>query len=420
LEESEVRDIYYLPIGFIFQTRSKPCMHQAKVSKHILPIIVFSQFCCTSLWFAGNGVMDELVNTLQLQESALAHLTSAVQFGFIVGTLLFAFLTIADRFAPSKVFLVCAILGSAFNAGLIWEGNHLYSLLALRFFTGFFLAGIYPVGMKIAADYYDKGLGKSLGYLVGALVVGTAFPHLFKGAFMGLSWKYTLLCTSGLALLGGLLMYVGVPDGPYRRPSAQFDLTAIFKVFKNGNFRAAAFGYFGHMWELYAFWAFVPVILMIYKDIHPEVVLQVPIFSFIIIAVGGVGCVIGGYASLKVGAKKVAAFTLLASGICCVLSPLLFYAGASILMVIFLIIWGMVVVTDSPQFSTLVAQNAPVEYKGTALTIVNCIGFAITIFSIQLLDVLKDVMNPAYIFVFLAIGPILGLLALLSNKETKD
>ena len=151
-----------------------------KPSNLILPVIVLSQFCCTSLWFAGNGVMPDLVSTFGLSESAIGHLTSAVQFGFIVGTLVFAILSIADRFSPSKVFFTCAILGALFNLGVVWEGNSLGSLLSFRFFTGFFLAGIYPVGMKIAADYFEKGLGKSLGYLVGALVVGTAFPHLLK------------------------------------------------------------------------------------------------------------------------------------------------------------------------------------------------------------------------------------------------
>jgi len=161
-------------------------------SKIILPAIVISQFCCTSLWFAGNGVINDLVIDFDLEVSALGHLTSAVQFGFIIGTLVFAILTIADRFSPSKVFLISALLASLFNLGVIWEGNSLFSLLTLRFFTGFFLAGIYPVGMKIAADYY-KGLGKSLGFLVGALVIGTAFPHLLKEITGAYPWKFVLV-----------------------------------------------------------------------------------------------------------------------------------------------------------------------------------------------------------------------------------
>ena len=147
-------------------------------TKRILPVIVLSQFCCTSLWFAGNAVMPDLLSTFDLEDSALGHLTSAVQFGFIIGTLVFAIFTIADRYSPSKVFLISALLGALFNAFTTLDTNTLTSLLALRFLTGFFLAGIYPIGMKIATDYYEKGLGKSLGFLVGALAIGTAFPHL--------------------------------------------------------------------------------------------------------------------------------------------------------------------------------------------------------------------------------------------------
>ena len=177
-----------------------------QLSKKILPIIVISQFFCTSLWFAGNGVMSSLVTTYKLPENALSLLTSAVQFGFITGTLTFALFTIADRFSPSKVFFISALLGALFNIGFILENQTLFSLISLRFFTGFFLAGIYPVGMKIATDYYQKGLGKSLGFLVGALVLGTALPHLLKDLFINLSWKIVLFTTSTLAVIGGLLI----------------------------------------------------------------------------------------------------------------------------------------------------------------------------------------------------------------------
>ena len=153
-----------------------------RIPKHILPSIVASQFACTSLWFASNAVMGDLVATFGLDASALSHLTSAVQFGFIAGTLVFALLAIADRFSPARVFFISALLGAAANLGALLDSNTLASLLLFRFGTGFFLAGIYPVGMKIAADYYEKGLGKSLGYLVGALVLGTTFPHLLKDA----------------------------------------------------------------------------------------------------------------------------------------------------------------------------------------------------------------------------------------------
>ena len=379
-------------------------------------MIVLSQFCCTSLWFASNGVMNDLVSNFHLDESALGHLTSAVQVGFIIGTLLFALLTIADRYSPSKVFLISAWLGALFNAAVIWEGHGLASLLALRFLTGFFLAGIYPVGMKIAADYYDKGLGKSLGFLVGALVVGTAFPHLLKEFTGILSWKLVLVITSVLAVAGGLLMVLLVPNGPYRKPGQTIDFSAPYKVFKNREFRSAALGYFGHMWELYGFWTFVPVLMATYMQIYPTSMLNIPIWSFLIIGIGGLACVLGGYLSLHLGTKRTASVALFLSGLCCVASPLVFLVDSTVVLIGFLLFWGMVVIADSPLFSTLVAQNAPTEAKGTALTIVNCIGFSITIISIQLLNLLVNLINPRFIFILLALGPILGLMALYSRK----
>lgn len=383
-----------------------------KHSKVILPVIVFSQFCCTSLWFAGNGVINDLVLNFDLKVSALGHLTSAVQFGFIIGTLIFAILTIADRFSPSKVFLISALLGSLFNLGVIWEANSLLSLLSLRFFTGFFLAGIYPVGMKIAADYYEKGLGKSLGFLVGALVVGTAFPHLLKEMTDSYSWKSVLMATSSLAVLGGLLIVILVPDGPYRKPSQRTDLSAFFSVFHNRDFRSVAFGYFGHMWELYAFYAFVPIMLKKYSIEHPQAIFNIPVLSFLIIGIGGLACVLSGYLAQTAGTKRTAFIALLLSCGCCLISPLLFASEFESLFIGFLIFWGMVVIADSPLLQTLVAQNAAAEIKGTALTIVNCIGFSITIISIQFITGMIALTDSNGIYTILALGPILGLISL--------
>ncbi len=384
----------------------------------ILPIIVFAQFCCTSLWFAGNAVMPNLLLDFNLEPTALGSLTSAVQFGFIMGTLVFAVLSVADRFSPSKVFVFCALLGALFNLGSVWDGNSLWSLIDFRFATGFFLAGIYPVGMKIASDYYEKGLGKSLGFLVGALVLGTAFPHLLRQVTQNIDWQLVIYITSALATLGGILLLTFVPDGPFQKRSQKSDFSAFFQVFKKKDFQASVFGYFGHMWELYAFWAFVPVILLVYQELHLNTEFNIPLLSFIIIGIGSLSCIIGGYISEKYGAKKTAGTFLLLSGICCLLSPLVVLYAPAIVFIIFLIFWGMVVIADSPLFSTLVAQNAPSDVKGTALTIVNSIGFAITIISIQLLNILRLEISPEFLFIILAIGPILGLWALFNGKKS--
>lgn len=389
------------------------------VPKRILPAIVISQFFCTSLWFAGNAVISDLIREFELSSSSLGYLTSAVQFGFITGTLLFAIFAFADRFSPSKVFFTCALLGCIVNLGTVWKGNNLLSVTAFRFLTGFFLAGIYPVGMKIAADYFDTKLGKSLGLLVGALVLGTAFPH-FLNAFTGaLPWKFVIITTSFLSFLGGILILFLVPDGPFRQSSPKIKVTAFFKVFKNKPFRNSAFGYFGHMWELYTFWAFVPFIITNFNR-NNNTTLDVSLNSFLVISVGSISCIIGGILAHKYGSLKIAKYALSTSAICCLLSPLIGVFDSSIFMMILLTIWGISVIPDSPLFSTLVAQNAPPKNKGTALTIVNNVGFAITIVSIQLITYLVHEFNPNLIFPILAIGPIFGLIATRNSGFNKS
>ncbi|WP_147676765.1 MFS transporter [Algibacter pacificus] len=387
-----------------------------KQTKSILLIIVFSQFCCTSLWFATNGIIEDLVNNFTLNHSALGHLSSAVQFGFIIGTFFFALLTITDRFSPSKVFFASAIIAALFNLGIVLENHNIISLLILRFGTGFFLAGIYPVGMKIAADYFDKGLGKSLGYLVGALVLGTAFPHVLKGVGGSFSWQLIIYTTTALAMFGGAIMVLLVPDGPYRKPVTAFDSAVFFNVFKVSNFRKAAFGYFGHMWELYTFWAFVPIILSAYLELHPQANFNISMLSFVIIASGGLACVISGYLSQIYGSKKIGAIALMLSGLCCLVSPIFFSITTETIFILFLVFWGMVVVADSPLFSTLIAKNVSPKHKGTALTIVNSIGFTTTIISIQIANIIIDVIAIKYLFLSIAIGPILGLVGLLNKN----
>ena len=384
-------------------------------TKFVLPIIVISQFLCTSLWFAGNAVLPDIIKNFPAELNLLANLTSMVQFGFIAGTLVFAIFAISDIFAPSKVFFVCGIAASIFNLGICLEFSDVNLLLLFRFLTGFMLAGIYPVGMKIASDYFKDGLGKSLGFLVGALVLGTAFPHLLKTFTADFPWKYVIYATSTLSLTGASCVFFLVPNGPFRMAGQKFDFSACLSGFKNINFRSAAFGYFGHMWELYTFWAFLPGILLLYKKTHHVAKLNVSLFAFLIIASGGLSCMLGGLLSQKFGAKKIATIALSVSGLCCLLSPIFLFADSVYIFFMFLFIWGLAATADSPLFSSLVAKNAPDHLRGTSLTLVNCIGFAITIVSIQLLNILSKEMNSHYLYMVLAIGPILGLWALLKR-----
>ncbi|MCB9065028.1 MAG: MFS transporter [Chitinophagales bacterium] len=352
--------------------------------------------------------MSDIINEYGLRNAAVGYFTSAVQLGFILGTLVLSVLTISDRFSPSAVFLISAILGAVFNLSVfVFESTA--GVLLSRFLTGVCLAGIYPVGMKIASDYHEKGLGKALGYLVGALVLGTAFPHLIKAMGTSLPWRYVLLCTSAMAIVGGLLIGLFVPNGPYRVKAGKPDFSLFAKLFRNRDFRSAAMGYFGHMWELYTFWAFVPLIIITWSEMSGSHI-DTSLWSFIAIAIGSLSCVVGGHISLKKGSAKVAATALTVSMLCCLCSPLLFSMNVY-MMVLFLLVWGVSVIADSPQFTTLIAQSVSPTEKGTALTIANAIGFLITVLSIQLLSILREMMDPRFLFLILSVGPVLGLIA---------
>lgn len=262
--------------------------------------------------------------------------------------------------------------------------------------------------VKITASWYSGGLGKAIGYLVGALVLGTAFPHLLRGLGAALPWQTMLLAVSTLAAAGGLLMYLLVPDGPYLTKGATFEVRNMLRVFQVRELRAAAFGYFGHMWELYTLWAFVPFILLSAFPQWPQS--QLSAFSFLVIAAGAVGCIGGGYISQRWGSARVAFAQLLLSGVCCILS--VWVLQTPLLLLPFLLFWGVVVAGDSPQFSALTARTAPPQLMGTALTVVTSAGFAISVLSIQLTGYLLTTMPAQWVFVLLAVGPLTGLLCM--------
>ncbi len=378
----------------------------AAVPRRILPAIVLSQLAGTSLWFAINAVMPDLQRDWQLAATAVGTLTSAVQAGFIAGTLTFALLTIADRFSPRTVFLLCSLAGAGCNATAALLDGQYQALLVLRFATGFFLAGIYPVGMKIAAGWYTRGLGAALGLLVGALVIGTAAPHGLRALGAQWPWQTVMWAVSAIAAAGGALMYVLVPDSPSMPRAARIRPQALAVIWTDRKVRASALGYFGHMWELYAVWVLVPLIVA--TRLSAE---QVSAASFAIIGAGFFGCAVGGLLVRRFGSAQVAAAQLAASGLACVLAPLLLDAPLWLFMT-WLLVWGVTVVGDSPQFSTLTALNSPRESVGSVLTFVNCIGFAISIVSIELFARAAQHWPLAMVLPWLAIGPALGLRAL--------
>ncbi len=373
---------------------------------------------CTSVWFAVNAIMPELTLAYQIPKNSVGFFTSIIQFGFIIGTLIFAVWSISDRFLATKVFMYCALVSALSNAGLLLSFNTFTSIALLRFITGVCLAGIYPVGIKLAADHFKNGLGRALGLLVGTLVLGTAIPHFFNYIALKDSLFIVIGLTSTLSIIGALLVGFFVPNGAYNKTGAQFQPKVMFQMFTSKGFKKASFGYFGHMWELYTFWAFVPFFIGLYNRMnHAD--LNISLWAFIIIGIGFVSCVWGGLLTAKYSSQLVAKVSLLGSLICCLLFPLFLFVP-QFLFIPFMLIWGMFVISDSPQLSTLVAQSAPLTYKGTAITLVNCIGFSITIVSIQVLSYLQLYYTSILVYWVLAIGPALGLIYLNLKDKTKN
>ena len=384
-------------------------MNEQAVPRRILPLIVLSQFAGTSLWFAVNAVMPDLQQAWGLPATAVGTLTSAVQLGFVAGTLVFALLMVVDRFSPSRVFMACALLGALANAATVWVDGSLSLLVGLRFAVGFLLAGIYPVGMKIAASWYRQGLGAAMGVLIGALVLGTALPHGLRalvgegsGSLLP-SWQSVVLGVSLLAALGGLVTGFFVPESPWLQRGARITPAALRLIWSDRKLRASVFGYFGHMWELYTFFVLVPLIVGLRLAGSAQ-----SAASFFIIGAGFIGCVGGGLLVRRWGSARVAQVQLSISGACCLLAPLMLLAP-DVIFLAWLLLWGLTVSGDSPQFSTLTAQNAPPAVVGSVLTFVNCIGFAISVLSIEIFVAALPKVPLAVLLPLLGLGPIAGL-----------
>ena len=382
-------------------------MTQAPVPRHILPVLVLAQFAGTSLWFAVNAVMPDLQRELGWANAAVGALTSSLQFGFIVGTLVFALLAIADRFSARRVFLTCALAGAACTVGAWAMVRNYEALMAWRFATGFFLAGIYPVGMKIAAQWYTRGLGGALGLLIGALVLGSASAHALRALGDALPWPTLMLGVAALAAFGGLLLYFATIDPPHAQARVStLQWRALATVWTDARVRASVLGYFGHMWELYTMWVMVPLILATRLEGT-----ALSWTAFFVLGAGAFGCAAGGWVAQRWGSARVAGSQLLISGLCCLAAPFMLGASDAVFYA-WLVLWGITVAGDSPQFSTLTARNAPPQAVGSVLTLTNSIGFAISIASILLFVSLSETVPLGSLLPWLAIGPILGLWAL--------
>ncbi len=381
------------------------------IMQNPVPIIVIAQLFGTSLWFSANSAADDLIRTWGIVPADIGTLTNAVQLGFILGTLSFAISGLADRFPASRIFAVCAMLGAACNAAFAGLADGLTWGVPLRFAVGFCLAGVYPLGMKLVVSWVPERAGAALAQLVGMLTLGTALPHGIRLAGTGWSWQVTILVSSGLALLAAVMIF-RLGDGPHlkrRHGAPPLRLGRVVHAFSISEFRASALGYFGHQWELYAFWTLTPALIVL-SGLATHGSIEVSGLAFAIIGIGTLGCLFGGWWSQRIGSARVAATALVLSAACCAVFPLT-GEWAPWAKLALLLLWGATVVADSPHFSALSAKACPPEIVGSALAFQNSIGFAITMGSIQLGT--AWIANWASGIAWLLLpGPVLGLLGL--------
>ena len=360
-----------------------------------------------SLWFAASAVAPQLAAQWSLSASQSAWLTTIVQLGFVGGTAVSAILNLADV-VPSRVFFAAsAALASAANLAVLGAGGF-DAALAFRFFTGFFLAGVYPPAMKMVATWFQSRRGLAIGTIVGALTVGKATPYLIH-AFPSAGAAPVLRVASAGALFAAVLVGFFFREGPFSFASRRFSWSLVGSVVAVREWRLSTASYLGHMFELYAFWAWIPSFIAASAPGAPSGL--VSLVAFITIAIGGAGCVWGGLAADSRGRERLVRISLSASGACCLASAVMFGAPLPVLALL-TFTWGFFVIADSAQFSTLVTESVPPHAVGTALTLQTSLGFLLTMLPMQLVPVLARLTGWRWAFVILAAGPVLGIAAI--------